>query len=70
MFYRISTASCSSYSLVFPLFNLLPLDVSCWKIQPTKFGIRAWFKEVFWQKFEEKEEDKLKEKLWPAQAVM
>jgi hypothetical protein len=27
-------------------------------------------KKCFGQKFEEKEEDKLKEKIWPAQAVM
>jgi hypothetical protein len=34
--------------LSFPYLFYCPWSVSCWKIQPTEFGIRAWFKEVFW----------------------
>jgi hypothetical protein len=35
-----------------------------------RFGIRAWFKErVFGRKFEDKAEDLLKKKPWPAQAI-
>jgi hypothetical protein len=70
MFYRISTASCSSYSLVFPLFNLLPLECLAGKSSQQNLVSELGSKKCFAQKFEEKEEDKLKEKLWPAQAVM
>jgi hypothetical protein len=36
------------FTCVFPCLIYCPWSVSCWKIQPTKFGIRALFKEVFW----------------------
>jgi hypothetical protein len=34
--------------LYFAYLFYCPWSVSCWKIQPTEFGIKAWFKEVFW----------------------
>jgi hypothetical protein len=33
--------------LCFAYLFYCPWSVSCWKIQPTEFDIRAWFKEVF-----------------------